>query len=110
MVGIAFAVAFTLGPALGAYFASKDMASTFPALVKWGLNPFSAPALLGLVLLAVETIYLFFALPETQQYSVDLPPAPTSESNTSEKTPSQPTSIQSTTTRLSNLAILNIIH
>src|SRR3954470_14944787 len=103
MAGIAFATAFTLGPALGAYFASKDMASTFPALVKWGLNPYSAPALLGLVLLAVETIYLFFALPETHQHSVDPSLEPISKSDASDKTPSQSKSTQSTTTRLKNL-------
>ncbi|CAG8608876.1 3274_t:CDS:2 [Paraglomus occultum] len=65
LVGIAFAVSFTIGPAVGAYFASKNLAKTFPSLVEWGLNQYSAPAFVALVLLTVETLYLHAFLPET---------------------------------------------
>ncbi|CAG8466223.1 2808_t:CDS:2 [Paraglomus brasilianum] len=65
LVGIAFAISFTIGPAIGAYFASKNLAKTFPSLVEWGLNPYSAPAFVALVLLTVETLYLHAFLPET---------------------------------------------
>ncbi|CAG8439662.1 10900_t:CDS:2 [Ambispora gerdemannii] len=65
LVGIAFAVSFTIGPAIGAYFASKDLAQLFPQLVEWGLSPYSAPAFVSLILLCVETLYLYVALPET---------------------------------------------
>ncbi|KAF9560774.1 hypothetical protein EC968_005991 [Mortierella alpina] len=65
MVGIAFAVAFTVGPALGAYFANKDLVAMFPGLAEYGLHPFSGSALLALVLLTVESLYLYARLPET---------------------------------------------
>ncbi|KAF9431030.1 hypothetical protein BGZ94_000029 [Podila epigama] len=69
MVGIAFAISFTIGPALGAYFANKDLVSAFPGLAEYGLHPFSGSALLALVLLTVETLYLYTKLPETNSES-----------------------------------------
>ncbi|KAI7896077.1 major facilitator superfamily domain-containing protein, partial [Mucor mucedo] len=65
LVGIAFAVAFTVGPAVGAWFASIDLSIACPSLVKFGIYPYSMAALVGLVLLLIETTYLYFALPET---------------------------------------------
>ncbi|KAF9978683.1 hypothetical protein BGZ73_001038 [Actinomortierella ambigua] len=65
LVGIAFAIGFTVGPALGAYFASKDLVAYLPSLAQYGLHPFSASALLALTLLSIESLYLFTALPET---------------------------------------------
>jgi MFS family permease len=63
-VGIAFAICFCIGPPIGAYFASKSVPSSFRA---WGieLNIYAVPAILTLVLLLIETAYLFIALPET---------------------------------------------
>jgi MFS family permease len=69
MVGIAFAIAFTVGPALGAYFANKDLVAAFPDLAQYGLHPFSGSALLALVLLTVESLYLYAKLPETNSES-----------------------------------------
>ncbi|KAF9919271.1 hypothetical protein BX616_009974 [Lobosporangium transversale] len=69
MVGIAFAIAFTIGPALGAYFANKDLVSVFPGLAQYGLHPFSGSALLAMVLLTVESLYLYAKLPETNSES-----------------------------------------
>ncbi|KAF8976501.1 hypothetical protein BGZ46_008201 [Entomortierella lignicola] len=69
MVGIAFAIAFTVGPALGAYFANKDLVATFPGLAQYGLHPFSGSALLAMVLLTVESLYLYARLPETNSES-----------------------------------------
>lgn len=69
MVGIAFAIAFTIGPALGAYFANKDLVAAFPGLAQYGLHPFSGSALLALVLLTVESLYLYAKLPETNSES-----------------------------------------
>ncbi|KAI9230175.1 MAG: major facilitator superfamily domain-containing protein [Piptocephalis tieghemiana] len=65
MVGIAFAVAFTTGPALGAYMASIDLRDVFPWMVEWGLNPYSAPAMASLFLVCIEALYLYLYLPET---------------------------------------------
>ncbi|KAG9068304.1 hypothetical protein KI688_010570 [Linnemannia hyalina] len=69
MVGIAFAIAFTVGPALGAYFANKDLVAAWPGLAQYGLHPFSGSALLALVLLTVESLYLYARLPETNSES-----------------------------------------
>ncbi|KAI1317836.1 hypothetical protein EDD11_007638 [Mortierella claussenii] len=69
MVGIAFAIAFTVGPALGAYFANKDLVAVFPGLAQYGLHPFSGSALLAMVLLTVESLYLYAKLPETNSES-----------------------------------------
>ncbi|KAH7053567.1 major facilitator superfamily domain-containing protein [Linnemannia elongata] len=69
MVGIAFAIAFTIGPALGAYFANKDLVAAWPGLAQYGLHPFSGSALLALVLLTVESLYLYAKLPETNSES-----------------------------------------
>ena len=63
-VGIAFAIAFCVGPPIGAYFASRP----FPPNIIQGLelNIYATPAALTLILLVLETIFLAAALPETR--------------------------------------------
>ncbi|GJE84171.1 MFS general substrate transporter [Phanerochaete sordida] len=63
-VGIAFAICFIIGPPIGAYFASRPL----PTLTAGGLelNVYATPALLTLVLLLLETVFLVVALPETR--------------------------------------------
>ncbi|RCH88914.1 hypothetical protein CU097_006554 [Rhizopus azygosporus] len=65
LVGIAFAVAFTLGPPIGAWFASIDLSVLCPTLARFGIYPYSMAAFIGLALLVVETVYLYAKLPET---------------------------------------------
>jgi len=60
MVGACFSIAFTFGPALGAWLASF---TTFSA------NPFATAAGFSLFLIVVETIYLYYRLPETKPSS-----------------------------------------
>jgi len=64
-VGIAFAICFCIGPPIGAYFASQPLP---PAFNTWGLeiNVYGVPAILTLILLVLETIFLMVALPETR--------------------------------------------
>ncbi|KAI0092736.1 major facilitator superfamily domain-containing protein [Irpex rosettiformis] len=64
-VGIAFAICFCIGPPIGAYFASRPLPSSFRAS-GFELNIYATPALLTLVLLVLETIFLAVALPETR--------------------------------------------
>lgn len=64
-VGIAFAICFIIGPPIGAYFASRPLPTTFAAS-GYELNVYATPAVLTLVLLVLETIFLIFALPETR--------------------------------------------
>lgn len=69
LVGVAFSLAFTLGPSLGAYFASRTMG--IGSLVSIGgyeiqLNGYAVPAAVTLGLLTIETIFLALYLPETR--------------------------------------------
>lgn len=57
LVGAAFSIAFTFGPMLGAFLASKTISLE---------NPFAAAAVFSLVLLVVETAFLCWKLPETR--------------------------------------------
>ncbi|KAJ3239654.1 hypothetical protein HDU78_002742 [Chytriomyces hyalinus] len=65
LVGIAFSLGFTVGPPIGAYFASIDLLETFPWLKAYGINAFSSPAIFALILIVIETIYMALYLPET---------------------------------------------
>ncbi|KAL6691778.1 MFS general substrate transporter [Trichoderma pleuroticola] len=56
IIGACFSVAFTFGPGLGAWLSTVATA--------WA-NPFAVAAGFSLVLVAVETLYLYFCLPET---------------------------------------------
>ncbi|KAJ1752752.1 hypothetical protein LPJ79_001008 [Coemansia sp. RSA 1821] len=67
LVGIAFAVGFTVGPSIGAYFSQLPLESTQSRNI-FTYAPFAAAALFSLVLLLVETLFLFVRLPETLNY------------------------------------------
>ncbi|GJN94424.1 hypothetical protein Rhopal_007504-T1 [Rhodotorula paludigena] len=82
LVGAAFSLAFTLGPSLGAYFASRvfghgsrvAVPSALNALVpalpaELQLNAYAVPAAMTVALLAFETVYLALYLPETRGWS-----------------------------------------
>jgi predicted MFS family arabinose efflux permease len=56
LVGACFSVAFTFGPALGAWLSTVTLVAA---------NPFATAAGVSLALIVVETLYLWFALPET---------------------------------------------
>ncbi|KAF4547987.1 MFS-type transporter-like protein 29 [Elsinoe fawcettii] len=56
LVGAAFSIAFTFGPALGAALSNVTLVAS---------NPFAAAAGFSLFLIVTETIYLYVALPET---------------------------------------------
>lgn len=63
-VGIAFAICFCIGPPVGAYFASRPVA--LGQYLGTELNVYAAPAILTLLLLVAETVFLAVALPETR--------------------------------------------
>lgn len=68
LVGIAFGLGFILGPALGGLTALIDLTAYYPGLAAWGVNPFSMPAAVALVLTAFNLAYVFFKLPETRNF------------------------------------------
>ncbi|KOS17611.1 Major facilitator superfamily domain-containing protein 10 [Escovopsis weberi] len=62
LIGACFSVAFTFGPALGAFLASITSLSA---------NPFAMAAGFSLALVVVETVYLYRHLPETLPSLID---------------------------------------
>ncbi|KAI0397643.1 MFS general substrate transporter [Xylariaceae sp. FL0594] len=56
LIGACFSIAFTFGPALGAYLSS---------IATVAANPFATAAAVSLSLIVIETLYLYIALPET---------------------------------------------
>ncbi|RXK40407.1 hypothetical protein M231_02240 [Tremella mesenterica] len=98
LVGIAFSICFTLGPSLGAYFASRPI----PLATKtdsW--NIYATPAAISLGLLLLETTYLAFKLPETKTWRRDNPTNKPSDT-------SKP--VESVTHRLKRLKALGRLH
>jgi MFS family permease len=65
LIGIAFGIGFILGPALGGITSMVDLTQHFPGLVPWGINPYSMPALVALVLTLLNLAQAYFRLPET---------------------------------------------
>ncbi|KAI8642450.1 major facilitator superfamily domain-containing protein [Parasitella parasitica] len=107
LIGIAFATAFTVGPAIGAWFASIDLSEACPSLVKFGIYPYSMAAFVGLVLLVIETAYLYSALPETIHFRQQVEATANSSSSSRETT--EPITLQMIQTRLMNLEHLKQI-
>lgn len=68
LVGIAFSLCFTVGPSLGAWFATRSAGTTEKPVAWLGRdwNVYAVPAAISLGLLVVETVYLAAALPETR--------------------------------------------
>ncbi|OXV10428.1 hypothetical protein Egran_01811 [Elaphomyces granulatus] len=56
MVGACFSIAFTVGPALGAALSNIEIVSA---------NPFATAAGFSFFLIVLETVYVYFCLPET---------------------------------------------
>ena len=56
-IGIAFALGFILGPAMGGILSLLNLNALFPSSIIWGINPFSMPAALACMLSCVN-LYL----------------------------------------------------
>lgn len=103
-VGIAFAICFCIGPPIGAYFASRPLPHSMGTRGP-ELNIYALPAILTLILLVVETIFLVLFLPETRAKSL--------HSTRNEKVSSSPvrrTNKQSVEERIALLATLRRFH
>ncbi len=64
-VGIAFALGFIIGPAMGGILSMVDLTKIFPGSESFGVNPFSAPALLAFILSIFNVYYLIKKFKET---------------------------------------------
>ena len=65
IVGIAFGLGFIFGPAIGGLFAKINLLDSFPSLGKWGVNPFSVPALVSLALALINLMWVYRRFEET---------------------------------------------
>ena len=94
LVGACFSIAFTFGPALGAALANIETVAA---------NPFATAAGFSLFLIVVETLYLYFYLPET---------LPSSRTKTSANESSRKTkhSTSETHIRTNSHLLLNFTH
>ena len=92
MVGACFSIAFTFGPALGAALAQVTTVAA---------NPFATAAGFSLFLIVTETIYLYYALPETH------PPEQATTNGSARKEDGKK---QVTHERTNSHALLNLTH
>jgi ferrochelatase len=65
VIGIAFALGFIIGPALGGISAQFNLLDSMPQWEALGVNPFSMPALIAGVLALINLVTVFFLFPET---------------------------------------------
>ncbi|KAI0886155.1 MFS general substrate transporter [Annulohypoxylon maeteangense] len=88
LIGACFSIAFTFGPALGAYLSS---------IATVAANPFATAAGVSLTLIVIETIYLYISLPET---------LPNKQGNKTAKATTKPAAV----TRTNSHFLLNLVH
>jgi ferrochelatase len=65
VIGIAFALGFVFGPALGGILSLYNPLVSFPDLQVFGVNPFSTPAALAAILSFINFITILKFFPET---------------------------------------------
>ncbi|KAK1768860.1 putative major facilitator superfamily transporter protein [Phialemonium atrogriseum] len=91
LIGVCFSIAFTFGPALGAWLSSIATVAT---------NPFATAAGFSLFLIVTETVYLYLYLPET------LPSLTKAARKTGDPAPSKAKQVVRTNSHI----LLNFIH
>lgn len=65
LIGIAFGLGFIVGPAIGGLFAKIDLTALAPSLEAYGVNPFSVPALVSLILTVINLVWVYRRFGET---------------------------------------------
>jgi len=65
IVGMAIGLGFVVGPAIGGIASSWNLLDAWPEGARWGVNPFSGPALIAFALATVNWIWALRRLPET---------------------------------------------
>jgi MFS family permease len=65
VVGVAFGLGFIVGPAIGGFCVAVDLTELFPSLTRFGLNPFSTPALVACALSLLNLFWVARSFPET---------------------------------------------
>lgn len=99
LIGACFSIAFTFGPALGAFLSNINTVMA---------NPFATAAGFSLFLILTETLYLYFYLPETLP---ELAPKPTANGkHSSDPDEIKGAKLNPTKTRTNSFAALNFTH
>jgi MFS family permease len=65
IIGIAFGLGFIVGPGIGGLFAQINLLEIAPSLGKFGVNPFSVPALVSFALALTNLIWVARSFKET---------------------------------------------
>jgi MFS family permease len=65
LVGAAFGLGLVTGPMLGAFSVRLNLAERFPDLTRFGINPFSTPALIAFALCLVNLLWIASRFKET---------------------------------------------
>lgn len=65
IIGIAFGLGFIVGPAMGGLLSKIDLSALLPGLQRFGVNPFSMPALVSLILSGINLIWVYRRFEET---------------------------------------------
>lgn len=65
MVGAAFGLGFVTGPAIGGIFAHVDLLASHPQWARFGINPFSVPALFAFALSLANFVWIAARFPES---------------------------------------------
>ena len=65
LVGAAFGLGLVTGPTIGALTTHYNLLGPYPSLARFGINPFSVPALIAFGLCLVNLVWIFFRFNET---------------------------------------------
>lgn len=65
IVGAAFGLGLVTGPTLGAFTAHINLLSSYPGLARFGVNPFSVPALIAFAMCVVNLFWISARFRET---------------------------------------------
>jgi MFS family permease len=77
LVGAAFGLGLITGPAIGGLSASCNLLGRHPSLARFGVNPFSLPALLSFVFCVVNLVWIYLRFKETLPESARAEPRET---------------------------------
>ncbi|ATH09528.1 hypothetical protein BIY24_10010 [Halobacteriovorax marinus] len=79
-IGIAFALGFIIGPAMGGIMSLIDLTKSFPELAAYGVNPFSMAAGIAFILSAFNLFFLY------RNFKESLPEEKRGDAHSSERT------------------------
>ncbi|KAL2198698.1 major facilitator superfamily domain-containing protein [Corynascus similis CBS 632.67] len=101
LIGACFSIAFTFGPALGAWLST---------IATVAANPFATAAGVSLFLIVTETVYLYFSLPETLPSMAATATATTKKTDGSKQPAEKKQAPVTPVQRTNSHFLLNLVH